>query len=499
MPKAKCPPDVFETALPQPPVPTLALSLAALTESELKSRFAPQNSKKTQEELKQLQEELETIGKTHEELLTSLHERLATLKQWIADAFGITDIHSWTPTESSEEEEPVADSIMENTPETPVASPKATAETKEEVDSSAVIHSPKESMTSVASQAGSTNSKTEEVKPILRIKLATPNVPTPTAATTTATAIPSSTQATATLPSTAAPSAAPVPAGAPRGGTGSKNLSRMMSRPSEPDIKTKVANQTPVNIFWNYVEPYFKPLDDNDLRVLDDSGKFVDPIHFTIPPLGKHYEELWKEQYGYTVSGSGRSSKRSAENAGLPKSVTLRERLLAMLIEENLTVPESPDGEGSSGDTSMDASHSNSESTCATPLPDATFTKNCAIDHVHVEERIKQELTHSGLCMFVPKIDYQEDDAICSEIRMLQKRLREQVCLNHYRKRKLLEVVRSKMAAQELYTLLSDVNKQIEASFAKRNKIQKKKKRPTATPISGQASPAHVSIGKPSA
>jgi hypothetical protein len=282
----------------------------------------------------------------------------------------------------------------------------------------------------------------------------------------------------------------PVP---PRGsGTGSKNLSRMMSRPSEStETKAKTAaSQTPITVFWNYVEPFFKPIDENDIRALDDSNKFVDPTSFTIPPLGRHYEEHWKETFGYTCHGRV-MRRRPAQNgcdlgnSSPPRVASLRERLLAMLIEENLTVPETSleNGNGEIPSPTEGEEHLNS------PPPMETLK---GINFVHVDERIRQELSQSGLCMFVPKIDYQEDDEICSEMRTLQRKLRQQVCLNHYRKRKLSGLIRNKLPAQEFYTLLADIDKQIEQAFSKRSKIQKQKKKkvsvtsPSPSPVSSQ-------------
>jgi len=50
-------------------------------------------------------------------------------------------------------------------------------------------------------------------------------------------------------------------------GMGSKNLSRM-NKPCEKtvDSKPKIPNQIPIHVFWNYVEPFFKSIDENDLR-----------------------------------------------------------------------------------------------------------------------------------------------------------------------------------------------------------------------------------------
>lgn len=60
-------------------------------------------------------------------------------------------------------------------------------------------------------------------------------------------------------------------------GAGAKNLSRM-NRPAEiagtvtDSAKHKPVNQIPINVFWNHVETFFKPLDDIDMKFLGDSS-----------------------------------------------------------------------------------------------------------------------------------------------------------------------------------------------------------------------------------
>jgi hypothetical protein len=154
------------------------------------------------------------------------------------------------------------------------------------------------------------------------------------------------------------------------------------------------------------------------------------------------------------------------------------------MIEENLTVPETTESSGA--DISMETDMMTQTEQPGSPPPEPTKP----IDFVHVDERIRRELSSSGLCMFVPKIDHQEDDALCAEIRTLQRRIREQICVNHYRKRKLLEVARGKLPAQEFYSLLNEIDKQIEVAFGKRVKVQKKKKKSVATspsPVNSQS------------
>lgn len=431
--KVRCP--VTSEGLTVPAEPSWAQQIMALKDDELTAE-SPGNISAIHQELLQLRQ-------SGEERVAVIQQKLAQLKAWINESFHVADIHAW----------------MEANPVPPRVDPETQSKRSDSISES-------------RTDDGTT-------KPVLRIKLVDDKIKSP-------------------------PAGATSPSEAPRGGTGSKNLSRMMSRPVEAsvDAKFKVGTQTPVNIFWNYVEPFFKTIDETDLRVLEDTTRFVDPAPFTIPPLGKHYTEHWKEQYGY-MSHAGRHLRRKLNHGMVggdgsggeaPRTASLRERLLAMMIEENLTVPETSASADSSSSTEsvspgeLEGGGEASSSSCV--LTDVTMAMNVKnVDYVHVDERIRHELAQSGLCMFVPKLDYQEDDMICADIRALQKQLREQVCLNRYRKRKLAKIVREKLPAQEFYTLLNEIDKQIEQTFSKRvkNALKNKKKKGlqlTASPSS---------------
>ena len=185
----------------------------------------------------------------------------------------------------------------------------------------------------------------------------------------------------------------------------------------------------------------------------------IDPTPFTIPSLGRHYIDQWRELYGYQADQS--TAKRT--KAASEETMSLRDRLLAMLIEESFVVPESDLSMEDSGDSSENISYESSSSLATA-------------DFVRVDERIRQELVSMGFEEFASIKDHQEDDPVCMEMRKLQKMLREQVCRNHYRKRKLADRARSLLAGQEFYALLSDINKQIEHLYHRRTRQAKKKK-----------------------
>lgn len=258
------------------------------------------------------------------------------------------------------------------------------------------------------------------------------------------------------------------------GGHGQKDLSA---------IKSKVPNQIPINVFWNYIEPFFKPIDEDDLKYLDDPSHVMDVAPFVIPPLGLHYEKLWYEQYGYIAPGS-ESSKRSSrilsEQNGR-NQVQLRDRLLSALIDKDAQIPETLEDEEfgdedvlMNGETdSIAAASSSSHSPSSVPLDD----------------RLRASLSELGFTDLTSSRDYQENDEICIEMRSVQRQLREQIVINQYRKKRLAQFIRTKLSSQEFYSLIGDLDKQIDGIFQKRVKNAKKKKTSKGTDSALTAAP----------
>jgi len=145
--------------------------------------------------------------------------------------------------------------------------------------------------------------------------------------------------------------------------------------------------------------------------------------------------------------------------------MSLRDRLLAMLVEE-----------GSSLVTEGSAEEATSECDSPAALEMSPSVERQG-DFLHLDERVKKDLFDLGFEEFSDLCDHQEDDPICSELRSLQRQLLDQVCLNHYRKKKFAELVKSKLPAQEFYALLSDIDKQIEHLYQRRARSGKKKRK----------------------
>ena len=204
-----------------------------------------------------------------------------------------------------------------------------------------------------------------------------------------------------------------------------------------------VQNQVAASTFWNYVDGFFKAIDEGDLRFLEDEtqASIIDPAPFLIPTLGKRYEQQWREMYGFVVHNRGRSFE---DSLSAPDPVpNLLDRLQAILFDPNAVTP---------------------------------LTQNHP--PLHLSQRISQQLAELGI-PGVPSQDLCEDDPICEELRTCQAALRDQLIINGMRKQRLAKRLRQHLAMQEFYVLLLEMDKQIDASFQRRQRHAKKRKRVT--------------------
>ncbi len=90
--------------------------------------------------------------------------------------------------------------------------------------------------------------------------------------------------------------------------------------------KSKVPNQVLVTTFYSSIEPYLRPIGEEDVGFLEYTHDEVDP--FVMPKLGRHYSEVWEEEdialYGVPLPGtaavrSGVSLPGSSSTAPLPR------------------------------------------------------------------------------------------------------------------------------------------------------------------------------------
>ncbi|KAI9143297.1 histone acetyltransferases subunit 3-domain-containing protein, partial [Paraphysoderma sedebokerense] len=221
--------------------------------------------------------------------------------------------------------------------------------------------------------------------------------------------------------------------------------------------------------FWSMVENYIRPLTEDDLRYLQKEDD--DPRSYIIPPLGRHYREVWTEEERalFGSESSNRYSKYPTPKPTWPDDVVtispemcagpLTERLISSLLNDDRDKGKIEDGDvrdisGSGGDENSG------------PL---RFDLGVNRDVESLEDRIKRELRNIGLLADgEPNFKDRQDDELCVTLRKLQADLREQHRINMARKHRLLQIAKNRMAYQEYCQVLEDTEKQIETSFSKK-------------------------------
>ena len=87
--------------------------------------------------------------------------------------------------------------------------------------------------------------------------------------------------------------------------------------------KSKQPSQVQVNTFYTSIEPWLRPIKEEDIGFLQYTADEVEP--FIMPKLGRHYSALWEEddtaQYGGPLPGTAamRASSHASPPSVLPK------------------------------------------------------------------------------------------------------------------------------------------------------------------------------------
>ncbi|CDW99395.1 hypothetical protein [Sporisorium scitamineum] len=283
--------------------------------------------------------------------------------------------------------------------------------------------------------------------------------------------------------------------------------------------------QTPINTFYNYADAFFKTLTEDDLAWL--SSKSDDHEPFQMPPLGRHYKEVWEEEEALIASGSidvygnpisaisrspnGQHSARaeleipppphfrvkqmSNQHLGLEspavvdaRSGPLAERLVASLL------PSHNEYDGDDANTSAAAARGDATSALPPSMlaslnghvgadeddgddDDAEGEPDLDLDGVvqdqdmaTFEERIAKELQALEVLGADENLDWstRADDEISTTLRMVQRELARQQKVNGMRKDRLFGIAKDRMAYQDYLNCLNSVEKEIELGWTKR-------------------------------
>ncbi|GAB1216406.1 hypothetical protein ATERTT37_005620 [Aspergillus terreus] len=306
------------------------------------------------------------------------------------------------------------------------------------------------------------------------------------------------------------------------------DLSHLMAgTPPDRDFSnSKPASQVNANTFLSYIEPYVRPLTEEDIAFLKEKGDRTTP--FIMPRRGKrHYSEIWAEEDGIMSSdqtngdkdrlplnqGRGNIDQLTDDTAETDKVSVgpLVSRLYSLLRYEHRAPPDettNTNGTAANGDASVNGDamdldnplgdtntetnpNGNPASTnpankplaSATSFPDASpngFKVPAAkLDHAQLDERLKAELRHVGFLGPDDNPDYDAhyDDDIAQRLRLLQSELKKQMITNSSRKARLLDIARERMAYQEYMTIHDDLDSQVQQAYLKRTRTLGKSKK----------------------
>ncbi|KAL4891689.1 histone acetyltransferases subunit 3-domain-containing protein [Aspergillus ambiguus] len=315
------------------------------------------------------------------------------------------------------------------------------------------------------------------------------------------------------------------------------DLSHLMAgTPPDRDFSnSKPTNQVNANTFLGYIEPYVRPLTEEDIAFLKEKGDRATP--FIMPRRGKrHYSEIWTEEDGILGSdqtngdkdrlplnqGRGNIEQVTDDTAETDKVSVgpLVSRLYSLLRYEHRAPPDENAGANGTtvngdaslngdtmdldnplgGDNNNPENNPNGTSTSATtanannassskPLASATSFPDASpngfkvpaakLDHAQLDERLKAELRHVGFLGPDDNPDYDAhyDDDIAQRLRLLQSELKKQMITNSSRKARLLDIARERMAYQEYMTIHDDLDSQVQQAYLKRTRTLGKSKK----------------------
>ncbi|EHY54749.1 Transcriptional regulator [Exophiala dermatitidis] len=291
-----------------------------------------------------------------------------------------------------------------------------------------------------------------------------------------------------------------------------KDLSdEIAGTPPDKDFSNaKPTNQVAASTFLTYVEPYVRPLTEEDVAWLRERGDRVTPF-LAVPRGKKSYQEIWAEEDGLMHVDNNNEKKLSPnEPRGSIEAINddnlatdqvstgpLAARLLSLLKFEHRS-PANENANGTNdlntfmatdGNDTMDLDGlTNGQDNADKPLaPAAAIAEQAGgkqassqrLDYVQSEERIKGELRHLGLLGQDEEPDYDahHDDDISERLRLLQAELRRVLIVNGARKARLLDLAKERLAYQEYSTIHEDLDSQVQQAYLKRTRTLGKTKK----------------------
>jgi transcriptional adapter 3 len=271
----------------------------------------------------------------------------------------------------------------------------------------------------------------------------------------------------------------------------------------------KPATQINFSTFQAYVEPYIRPLTEEDVAFLKERGDRVTP--YLVPPRGPMpYTEVWAKEDGVShhdfnlrlASNEPRGNIEDmnddvAETAQISAGPLISRLLSSFRHDPHVVKDDQSSGNGdvsmTNGESTAGGGQENEQNTNneeqsdalasvkpATYFPDQhKIPPNSGRDLGPLEQRTLQELRYCGFITpeASPDYDSQYDDEVAARLRYLQSELQRVAQENSCRKARVLELTEERMAMQEYSTIADDLDSQINQAYLKRNRTMSKPKK----------------------
>ncbi|KAF9784356.1 histone acetyltransferases subunit 3-domain-containing protein [Thelephora terrestris] len=253
--------------------------------------------------------------------------------------------------------------------------------------------------------------------------------------------------------------------------------------------RSKAPPQVLVTTFYASIEPWLRPIKEEDIGFLEFNGDEVEP--FVVPKLGRHYADVWEEEdiasYGAPLQ-STLAARVSSISTTPPKGKwdpsTLTEPdllseerghgpLTERLVSALLSIPNAEWRGVKAAEDAMEGRPANGATAAAGKEK---------LSAIELEQRLRDTMRYHGLLDSNPDYSEAVDDPIASALRQSQEELRRVLATNKARKERLVEIARDRLAHQEYMEARDSLDKNITTVYAKLQKkdapktVKKKKK-----------------------
>lgn len=260
------------------------------------------------------------------------------------------------------------------------------------------------------------------------------------------------------------------------------NSSQLRALPLKPlDVKDDFSklktpsNQTAVTTFYTSIEPYIRPIREEDIGYLEFSGDDVEP--YIMPHLGRRYTEQWADQDRGMVLDPAAEEANAASTVTTapvptwdPSTMTdddltsdkhghgpLTERVISALIADDSTVWKGV----KAAEDAMEGRPGGSAAAAA---------RKERMNVKDLEGRVKDTMRWHGLLEETPNYTDRTDDPIATALRHAQTELRLVSATNKARKARLASIARDRLAYQEYVDVRESLDRSISGLYTRAQK-----------------------------